>query len=455
MTLVRLFRSLENPAVPVTASTLLGLGTDPPALTERQLLGVSAWFRGVTMTASTLAGLPLHFYRRGSFEKVKTPAVFDLNTGPNPAQTPFEFWFTQVGNAINWGNCFAWKVRNQVDEVRELWPLHPSKVSVRAVKPTAGNPSGKLFRVVGPDGGSREYTDQDIFHIPYLSLTGVEGVPVLSLVRQSMGVTIGAERTAARFYENGARLSGILQAKEKISQAKAEEWKAQFRARYMGADSAGEVAVLDQGSEFKPMALPPADAELLVSRQFGVKEVSRWLGIPPHMLGDVETSTSWGTGIEQQVLGWVKFTLAGWIKLIEQRVTREILRGQSQYARFSVEGLLRGDSKSRAEFYTAGIRMGWLSRARVQELEDTEPDPQLETYLYPKELAEVGGGQLDRSAALAAIVQKLYRGKDVVVSAEEARAFLADAGFPLDPTTDLTEFDRPGTPGATGGPDDE
>jgi HK97 family phage portal protein len=110
------------------------------------------------------------------------------------------------------------------------------------------------------------------------------------------------------------------------------------------------------------------------------------VGTPPHLIGDVSGSTSWGTGIEQQVLGWVKFTLQMWITSMEQRWAAELLP-PSRYVKHSLEGLLRGDSAARAAFYHQAITDGWMTRNEVRQLEDRDPGPDsLDEYLAPSNM---------------------------------------------------------------------
>jgi HK97 family phage portal protein len=155
--------------------------------------------------------------------------------------------------------------------------------------------------------------------------------------------------------------------------------------------------VLDSGASFKPITMPNTDAQFLESRQFQVVEVARMFGVPPFLLMSTEKSTSWGTGLEQQAQGWVTFDLAPtWLAPTEQRITKELLPAD-QYAKYALQGLLRGDSSSRATFYRAMRDIGAFSANDIRALEDMPPivGPEGDAYLQPTYMAPLGSDPLD------------------------------------------------------------
>lgn len=387
--------SLENTNTPLTSTSLLDwLGGEKTSagvnVSEKRVYGLPAYYRGVAVTAGTLAAIPLKVFRRGTRERVGQRTVLD---NPNPRQTPFEFWFTQHACGITWGNAFGLKVRDGADVVREVWQIHPARVVVWDVAVTQQLPDGKLFQVTFPDGSQAMLGSWDIWHLPYLSLDGVSGIRPLELFRPALGSAIAAEDSAAAFFGNGAMISGALSTDQPLKPEQADRLKARWKSMLSGPQQAGDIVVLDRGTKFDAVSLPPGDAQLLESRRWSVAEIARMVGVPPHVIGDVERSTSWGSGIEQQALGWVKFGLQGWVSLREQRVTREWLPGGwsngSWFAEASLEGLLRGDSKARAEFYRIMTSIGAMKLTRVQELENEEPDPLVDFYTIPKNMSVV------------------------------------------------------------------
>lgn len=392
---------LDNPSVPLSdpnlAEWLTGTRSEAGVrVSEHRVLGLPAYYRAIATAAGTLASIPMHVYRNGTRERISQRTVLDL---ANPRHTPLEYWFTTYAHAFAWGNSYSRKLRDGAGVVRQVWPIHPSRVTVEEIDPSPSNPEGKLFRVVDRMGVEHTYSTQDIFHLPYMSWDGVTGVRPLHLFRQALGISIAADDSAAKMFGNGLRASGYITSDKNLEESIANRLRARWRAKAHGMDNVGDIAILDNGAKFEALAIPPQDAQLLESRKWSVVEIARMVGVPPHLVGDVERSTSWGTGIEQQVLGWVKFGLQTWITLAEQKVTRELLPGGatagSWYAKAQLNGLMRGDAKTRAAFYHAGILDGWLNRNEARDLEDLERAEGLDEFLVPSNLTLISvDGQL-------------------------------------------------------------
>lgn len=378
MSLLRALRNewpspLENPAMPLTSSTLLDwLGGAKVAagvsVTETSALGMPAVYRAITLIAGTASALPLHPYRKTGDTRtpLTTGLAAELLDAPHPDMTPFEFWELKYAHVAGWGNAYSRKLRNRLDQVRELWPLHPSRVK------TGRASDGTKVYVV--DGNTDEpLTDREIFHIPGFGYDGICGVSPIRLARQGIGLAMAAEEYGARLFGSGSLASGILQTEQRLEVGQADALKARWKAKMTGLQSAHEVAVLDSGAKFQQLTIPPEDAQFIESRRFQIQEVARMFGVPPHMLMDTTTSTSWGTGIEQQTIGFVTFTLRpNYLTRFEQRIS-QVLRPEPVYARYALEGLLRGDSAQRAAFYFQLWQIGVLSTNDIRALEELPP----------------------------------------------------------------------------------
>lgn len=385
--------SIEDPTLPLTSAALVEWlhGGDRTLadvnVTEKRIFGLTAYFRGIALMSGTMAALPFKIYKRDTRERVTQRTVLD---NPNPRQTPFEFWQTTYANAIGWGTGYARKFRNGADVVTELWAVHPSLVTTKVTPPSAYRPDGLEFQVMQEDGSIKPLSSWEIMRLPFLAPNGVEGLSPIRAARESLGTGIAAENHSARFYGNGTHLSGVLNVKQKLAEGSANRLKAQWQERMTGGRHAFDIAVLDNGAEFQNISVSPADAQLLESRKFTVVEIARMLGLPPHLLGDVERSTSWGTGIEQQAIGMVVYTLQSWLTMVEQRVTREILPGGwssgSWYAEYGLEGLLRGDSSARASFYAQMIQWGIMNRNEARVRENLEPADGLDEFITPSNM---------------------------------------------------------------------
>ena len=385
-------RSLEDPQVPLSDASLatwLGGGRAKAGalVTERRVLGLPAYYRAMAIRSGVEAALPINVYKRGTRQLVARRTVLD---SPNPSQKPVGFWQTMRMNSIGWGNSFARKVYDGSGQVIQVWPIHPSRMRIDVVDPISSIPDGKVYIGFDRYGQEHRFTSREIFHIPFMAPDGVIGVSAFQAFRDSLGISIAAEDAAGALFSNGGRISGVLTSKNNLSETSAERLKARWRERHSGAESSGDIAVLDSDTTFTPIAIPPADSQLLQSRQWSVGEIGRMVGVMPHMIGDTDKTTSWGTGIESQFIGWVQTIVWPELRNIAEIVTADLLPGGwdggSWYAEHDMNGLLRGDSAARSAFYAQAIQWGWLSRNEVRHLENREPADGLDEFLTPSNM---------------------------------------------------------------------
>lgn len=374
--------TIESPRVPLTAATLGDYASGPPTLagvnvSPELAMHYGPFYRGVAIIAGTCAGLPLVVYKRGTRDRLEVP----LLDSPHKDMEPFGLWELTYLQRILWGNAYLQKMRNVNGEIVELLPMRPDKV-----RPGRASDGSKVYEVTTDSGEVRGYNDHQVLHLPGLGYDGICGLSVVTLARNGIGLGLAAEEAAGRLFVNGSMLGGVVTTEHKLDQAQADALKARWRAKVSGVQAAHDIAVLDDGAKFQPVSINPKDAQWLESRRFSVADQARWLGLPPHMLGDVERSTSWGTGIEQQNIAMVTYTLQPWLQRTEQRVTRQLVRGDTPgsltrfgglgldaYAEYAREGLLRGDTATRYQAYAVGRQWGWLSTNDIRRRENLPP----------------------------------------------------------------------------------
>lgn len=366
--------SLENPAVPLTSNSLLelfgGMRTDAGvAVSETSSLQTPAVWRCVGLIAGVSAALPLHTYVDGTRDRTRVKLLKD----PHPELTPLEVWRLVFGARVLWGNGYVQKVRDRAGNVAQLWPVRPSRVRPYRVRPSEEIPGGKLFDVTDDWGAKRVLSSRDILHMPGFGYDGLQGESPVRLAAQGISLAQAAERSAGALFGRGNLVGGVISTKGKLNDTQAASLRSRWEAGAAGLSNAQRVAVLDSEASFTPVTMPNSDAQFLESRQFQVIEVARMFGVPPFLLMSTEKSTSWGTGLEQQVQGWVTFDLGPqWLQPAEQRITKELLPG-NEYSKYALAGLLRGDSAARATFYRAMRDTGAYSANDIRELEDLPP----------------------------------------------------------------------------------
>lgn len=363
------FRQVENPQRPLTDTTLMeALGGAPSdtglSVSPEGALRIGAVLRGTQIIAGSVAGLPLKAYRYRDREQFRGSVL-----ERDEPYTRFELWETAAAHLVLRGNAYLYKLRDVFGNITGLVPVNPTRVNVEVLDTQSVTGWDKIFTI----DGKGPFTRYEILHIPAMSLDGVTGLGPIGYARETVALAAANEASAAKLFGQGMLQRGFLTTDQDLDQTKADKLKARWRAKMGGIDNAHDVAIMDNGAKFNALTLNPEDAQFLETRKFQVTEIARLLGIPGWMLNDQEKSTSWGTGMEQQFATWVTITLrASYLSRIEQRISRELLP-RTAYAEFNVEGLLRGDSRARAEFYASGIQHGWLVPNEVRDKENMQP----------------------------------------------------------------------------------
>lgn len=393
--------TLENPQIPISSAEVMTLFGSVPTVaginvSEVSSLTSAAVWRAASLNATVPASLPFNAYKTsgaGRVEMGPSTQAARLMAQPHPDMTRFEFWQTLHLHRDLWGNAICLKDgprdRNgNLITVTSLWPILPQRVRIWR----DGESRQKLFAFDVIDGEgtpSGILTEADVLHIPGMSYDGVSGVSRIRMARQSIGLSMAAEESGARFFGSGLMASGILQTEQRLTQPQADALSRRWREKRTGLNNAFDTIVLDKGAKFEQLTIPPGDAQFLESRRFQVTEVCRWFGVPPFLMFETETSTSWGTGLEQQALAWVKYDLAPNLVPIEQRMDR-ILQPKPAYSKHSLDALLRGDAAARAAFYTAMWNIGALSDNEIRDYEDLAPFEGGDTHYRPLAMGEVG-----------------------------------------------------------------
>jgi HK97 family phage portal protein len=274
-----------------------------------------------------------------------------------------------------WGNCYAEIERDATGAVVGLWPLASDRMLMDR------SPAGYLRYTYSSKAGGQatwEVKNPDnppIFHLHINSQDGFTGRSPITLLRESLGITMAADRHAGAFFGNGAMPDLVLSKKGPgVMSAKArqnfiESWKEKFG----GSAKAHGIALLEEDFTVTPLTMPMKDAQFLEVRSFQIEDGARTFRIPLFMLQHTNAVSSWGTGIESMGRGFVTFTLMPWLVRWEQAIARDLLTRKSfntHFARFSTAGMMRGDSQGRASFYTSLVATGALSPNDVLALEE-------------------------------------------------------------------------------------
>jgi len=418
-----LFRNKDKP-VPVQNSTagsnysfMFGASSSGKRVTERSAMQMTAVYCCVRILSEAIAGLPLQFYKyTDDGSKVKAvdhPLYFLLHDEPNPEMTSFVFRETLMTHLLLWGNAYAQIIRNGKGEVTALYPLMPDRMKVDrdehgqlyyeytvydGDEPQGRSKTNQSFKIV-------RLTPHDVLHIPGLGFDGLVGYSPIAMARNAIGLAIAAEEYGSAFFKNGAAPSAVLEHPGTLKDP--GKVRDSWHDTFGGSSNSGKIAVLEEGMKYTPISIPPEQAQFLETRKFQLDEIARIFRIPPHMIGDLERATF--SNIEFQSIEFVKYTLDPWVCRWEQAMKRALLTREEKKNYFfmlNVDGLMRGDYRSRMEGYAVGINNGFMSPNDVRSLENMDRIPEeLGGDLYM-----VNGNMVPLKDAGAAYADKITEG---------------------------------------------
>lgn len=347
------------------------------SVTPKNSLAFPAVFRSISLKANSLAVVAKHRYQKTEQGRVKISDKTSelISKRPNNYQTSYDFWCTIGFHLDLWGNAFAIIRRDRFFRPQSLHIVQPWKATINLKN------GYKKYKV---EGYPEEFTDNQILHFKGQSLDGIIGLSPIQIFRQTLGLGLIAEDFQAKFYAKGTHSGGMVTMPEGFHLGNSEEQinetisklRGSFQKVYNGGDNVGKIMMLEQGMDFKPLAMPLKDAEFIQSRRFQIAEVSRIYGVPLHKLSELDRATH--TNIEHQGIEYVQDAVQPVVTRCEQEIDNKLLttdQREQEYFKFNIDALIRADIKTRYEAYSLALGKsspGWVDQEWVQEKEDME-----------------------------------------------------------------------------------
>ena len=348
-----------------------GRGLLASDVSEMQAMGIPVVYSAIGIVSDSLAQLPLDVFRSVGQRKVKQdghPIDLCFNRQLNRYTAAFTGRSVSQSHVLGWGNGYL-EIERRGGELEALWALLPDRTY-----PDKDGGEVRFRTTVDSQNYSLDYGN--VLHVPAWGFDGITGYSPIHMHRNAVWLAAATEKYGIKFFENDAKSGGFIQYPGQLG-PKAKDNLEDSANRRSGLEHAHRIKVLEEGAKFIQTTIPPEDAQFLATRTFQVEEVARIYRIPLHMLQSHAKDTSWGTGIHEQQIGFLVFTLAPHIIRWEQEINRKLFSKDEQragfYVKFNVSGLLRGNARERAEMYKLAIEAGWLTVNEVRELEDREP----------------------------------------------------------------------------------
>lgn len=355
-------------AIPTNGSLAAVTASGVPVTedTAMQLLVVAA---AVRILSDAVSGLPFDAVRAtGEIRKTIEPPpqiVADpFGGGSNSALPSRRSGLSQMMvSLLLRGNAYALVVaRDARGYPSQLMVLHPDRV--KCALDAYGMRRYEVNRL--------PVDSNDIVHVMGMCYPEAPtGISVIQYARNAIGLGLAAEEFGASFFGNGAHMSGVISVEGDLDKERARQLKESFSASHAGLKNAHAVGVLSGGAKWTPISVTPEDAQFLGTRAAQNLDLAMLFGVPPHMLGQVDKTTSWGTGIEQQGIGFLAYTLSPWLGRFEDAWSAMMPRPQT--ARFNADALLRTDAAGRYAVYSAARSTGILTTNEIRALENFPP----------------------------------------------------------------------------------
>lgn len=399
-------RGAGDSRIPLTGRTLAGVRITPDNAVQ-----VSAVWACLRYLSQTVAVLPWHVMRqreKGATIARGHPVDQLLHGRPNPEWSSFQFRETLLHWALRWGNGYAEIERDDGGRPLALWPIHPQRVQPMR------DEAGRLFFRVENGAGQRP-TDLDfldVFHLRGFG-DGPVGVNVVEYAAETIGWARAAQLFGASFFGSGLNATGVITSTRSLSAQAWERLRIRFRRLY-GGPGGERVLMLDNGMEFKPIAIEPEKGQFIETNQHLVEEICRFFGVPPHKVMHMLRSTN--NNVEAQVVEVVVDSVGPWVKRFEDEADFKLLGGRIWATKMNLNALMRGDPASRAAFYQVMRQQGVFSANDILGIEDMDPIP-----------AEQGGDKR--------VMQSQYTTLERIGEDEPAEAEPAEAE-PAEPAND-------------------
>ncbi len=373
--------NLSNPAEWLFSENTSSTGI---AVNEESAMQLSAVFAAVRVISETMASLPWGVKQTtdGIIVEADAHPVNQLIHAPNQLMTDFTFRETCQAHLCLHGNAFIAIKRDAAGNPIRLIPIQPQRVAVKIYE------DQKFYQI----DDKETFDDSEMIHLVGLGFDGIKGKSVLEAARQSIGLGLAADRFGGSFFGNGANVSAVLTHPARLSDEAYKRLLRSWTQRNTGMDNAHKTAILEEGMKIEKMSISPQDSQFIATRQFGVVDIARFFRVPLAYLGSIENSST-RANIEEQGIQFQRNTILPWVKRWEAEFNRKLFTGSDYFIRFNMDGLLRGDIRSRYEAYTKGRQWGWISANDVRKLENLPPIDGGDAYLQPLNMTEVGSAK--------------------------------------------------------------
>ncbi|QKJ41714.1 phage portal protein [Bacillus altitudinis] len=334
-------------------------------------------FSCINVLSDDIAKLSVHMFRRlgENISGERDHPVFKLlYLKPNQYMTAFTWKKLMMTHVCMWGNAYSLILSDKAGDIKTLIPLNPANTH-----PYLDPKTGELWYETIINNKRAELHAEEVLHFKGMTEDGIVGLSPIRVARENIGAQSAATKFNAKLYKNDATPRGIL----KIPTLLQPEAKEVARKEWMRVNAGESIAIVDAGLDYQSISMPLKDAEFVESMKFNKAQIASIFKVPLHKINELDRATF--SNIEHQSIEYVKNTLQPWIVSFEQEINTKLFTDaeirQGLYVQFNVNSELRGDSKSRAEFYEIMERIGAMNINEIRALESKNAIPDGDRHL--------------------------------------------------------------------------
>lgn len=359
------------------------IGTVP----EQAALKYSVFFACLRALAETFATVSIKEYRKrpnGEREETNDLGLLDsLTLSPNEDMTSFGLRESQMYSLNLSGDSVCQRIKNIYQETVGLYPFKHYLLKIYLDEKT-----NKILY----DYNGNTYTQDDVFHVPNITLDGITGMSILQIANESLELGISYNTVSKSIYRNGLFSSAVFEHPSTLSEPAYKRLRKQIDERWAGLVNAGKPLLAEHGLSVKELMMKPVDAQMLESKRFQVEDICRFCRVPPHLVQQLDRATD--NNIEQQNLEFLMYTMLPYFKRFEENINKQLLteamRLDGYFYEFNMASILRGDAVSMAKAFQMGRLGGWLSVNEIRRMQNLNPIPNGDIYLQPVNMVEAG-----------------------------------------------------------------
>lgn len=375
---------------------LSNVSSSGKAVNEQSMLGISAAWCCRRILAESIGMLPWSMFTKdskGNAEKADDHWLQDvLVYSPNREQTSNEFRETGAMGLTGDGNAYSLIERagKRITSLTPLFGIEPMRKNGSNTKLALRD--GDIFFRWSDGGVPEDFPREKIWHLKGFGSNPLKGLSPIGAAREALGGALAMEEFANRFFSQGGMPAGTVSYPGWLTPEQREVARDGLQRMIGGLGNAHKFALFEGGVKPEPWnTMNLEEMQFIFARRFSVLEICRFYRVPPHMVAELEKGASYAS-IEQMSQEFVMFTLMPYITRIEASVSKWLLPVEERrkvYLRFNYEGLLRADSKGRAEMYASAVQNGWLNRNEVRGKENLNHVDGLDGFTAQTNLASV------------------------------------------------------------------